>query len=136
MRIALLFLAPLALVACNRDNGGAVDEIVGHRWARAAAECDDTYFYFSRNMIDFVRKGQAVNSLPVRRVVTDATDPAKVTFVIEVDSALAVRPDPRQVVADTAMMFRIEGDNIRLVGQGALDKLRPGYPTLALRRCD
>jgi len=141
MRAALLFLVPLALAACNQTNGKAADEITGHRWARAAAECDDTYFTFSPDVIDFVRKGRAMNSLPVRRVVTDASDPNTVMFVIEVDSALAVRPESRKDAADVAMAFRIEGDSLRLVGQGAPDRLLPvsvgegGFPTMTLRRC-
>ena len=140
MRATPLLIVPLALAACNMSPGKA-DEIVGHRWARAASECGDTYFYFSRDTIDFVSKGRPVNSLPVRRIVSDGSDPSTVMFVIEVDSALATRPESRKDAADVAMAFRIEGDNLRLVGQGAPDRLLPvsagegSFPTMALRRC-
>ncbi len=141
MRAPVLLLAPLALAACNQSSGKAVDGILGSRWARAAADCGDTYFRFSRDMIDFVENGQLVNSLPVRRIVTQASDPSTVMFVIEVDSALAARSDAGNAASDVAMAFRVEGDSLRLVGQGAPDKLLPvspgtaRFPAMALRRC-
>ncbi|MBB4839496.1 hypothetical protein HNP52_002565 [Sphingomonas kyeonggiensis] len=141
MRSVLLLLALSALSSCNQSNGKAADGIMGHRWARAAADCGDTYFRFSRDMIDFVENGQPVNSLPVRRIVSQASDPSTVMFVIEVDSALAARSDAPNAASDVAMAFRIEGDSLRLVGQGAPDKLLPvspgtaRFPTMALRRC-
>lgn len=141
MRAAPLLLIPLVLAACNQGNGRSVDGILGHRWARAAADCGDTYFQFSRDMIDFVQNGQPVNSLPVRRIVSQASDPSTVMFVIEVDSALATRPETANAASDVAMAFRIEGDSLRLIGQGAPDRLLPvapgtgRFPTMALRRC-
>jgi len=141
MRATALILTPLALAACNQGSSRTVDGILGHRWARAAADCGDTYFQFSRDMIDFVQNGQPVNSLPVRRIVSQASDPSTVMFVIEVDSALATRPETAKAASDVAMAFRMEGDSLRLVGQGAPDKLLPvmpgaaRFPTMALRRC-
>lgn len=141
MRAAILILTPLALAACNSGDSRAVNEIIGNRWARAAADCGDTYFQFSKDLIDFVQDGQPVNSLPVRRIVSQASDPSTVMFVIEVDSALAVRSDAPKAASDVAMAFRVEGDSLRLVAQGAPDKLLPvspgtaRFPTMALRRC-
>lgn len=141
MRATPLLLTPLALAACNQTTSRTADDIIGHRWARAAAECGDTYFQFSRDMIDFVQNGRPVNSLPVRRIVSDASDPSTVMFVIEVDSAVAVRPGGANAPADVAMAFRVEGDSLRLVAQGAPDKLLPvargiaRFPTMAMRRC-
>lgn len=141
MRAAFPFLVLLSLAACNQGNGKAVDGILGYRWARAAADCGDTYFRFSKDMIDFVRDGQSVNSLPVRRIVSQTSDPSTVMFVIEVDSALAARSDAPNAASDVAMAFRVEGDSLRLVGQGAPDRLLPvtpgatRFPTMAMRRC-
>jgi hypothetical protein len=132
MRIASLLLAVLVLASCGQGNGKAMDEIVGHRWARTLAECGDTYLDFSRNMIDFVRDGRPVNSLAVQRIVSDPAAPSVATFVIEGGAPGA---------ADAAMVFKVEGDSLKLVGQGTLDALQRVAPgtrgnrSFVMRRC-
>ena len=131
MRAALPLLLVLALAGCNQERDKVADGIIGHRWARTLAECDDSYLDFSRNMIDFVRDGRAVNSLAVQRIVSDPVDPSRATFVIE-----GVRG-----ASDAAMVFKLDGDSMKLVAQGALDglqRLAPGTKgnrSFVLRRC-
>lgn len=133
MTIRILPLCALALIGCSQGKGKAVDEIVGHRWARTLAECGETYLDFSRNMIDFVRDGRAVNSLAVQRIVNDPATSSIATFVVESEGA--------SVGSDAAMVFKVEGDSLTLVRQGALDRLQRvglgtgGNRSLVMRRC-
>lgn len=133
MKPVPIALLALALTACNQGGGKAVDQIVGHRWARTLAECDGTYLDFSRNMIDFVRDGRAVNSVDVLRIVEGPAGSSRATFVIAGDGA---RGEP-----DAAMEFKVEGDSLKLSGQGALDGLQRvtlgtrGNRSFVLRRC-
>ncbi|MEP9357384.1 hypothetical protein [Sphingomonas sp. KR3-1] len=128
MRAAPLVLVLLAMAGCNRGGGNTTDAIVGHRWARTLAECGDTYLDFSRNMIDFVRDGRPVNSLSVLRITSDGDE---VTFVIAGAGA----------ASDAAMVFRVEGDSLALVRQGALDGRQQlalgmkGNRSFVMRRC-
>lgn len=129
MRAAPLFLV-LAFAGCSQGNDNASDEIIGHRWARTLAECDDTYLDFSRNMIDFVQDGRAVNSVAVRQITSDG---AEATFIIAGEGARAG--------SDAAMVFKIDGDSLTLVRQGALDGRQRialgtgGNRSFVMRRC-
>lgn len=140
MRIAFPLLALMASAGCAPDNPRGVEEILGHRWARTLAECDNTYLRFSPSMIDFIRDGRSVSPLPVRRVVNGRG--GDVMFVLEVDGALAPKTiAPRGSGSDVGMVFRISGDSLKLVDQGAPDRLVRGevpgknLPTFTLRRC-
>jgi len=132
MKFLLLVLSVLALTGCNQSTGKASDAILGHRWARTLAECSDTYLDFSRNMIDFVRDGHPVNSVSVLRIDDDPAA-SKATFVIEGDRA--------RDGSDAAMVFKVEGDSLKLVGQGTLDGLQRvtlgtgGNRSFVMRRC-
>lgn len=128
MKLRILLLGALALTGCNQGSGNAADRIVGHRWARTLAECGDTYLDFSRNMIDFVRDGRPVNSLPVQRIASDANE---ATFVIAGEGA----------TPDAAMVFKVDGDSLTLVRQGNLDGRQQislgtnGNRSFVMRRC-
>lgn len=140
MRIASLLLLALALTGCNRSSATSED-IIGHRWAHALADCGETYLDFSQDSIEFVRDGDMVNRLAVRRIVTDTAEPSTVMFVIEVDGAFVTRPVVPAGAADVAMLFKVEGDGMRLVGQGTPEKLQRvtmgehNFGTFSLRRC-
>jgi hypothetical protein len=133
MKFLLIAPCALALAGCNQGSGKASDAILGHRWARTLAECSDTYLDFSRNMIDFVRDGHPVNSVSVLRITDNAAEPSKATFVLEGDGARGG--------SDAAMVFKVEGDSLKLVGQGALDGLQRvtlgtgGDRSFVMRRC-
>lgn len=140
MRIAPFMLVSLALAGCN-SGGSPAGEIVGHRWAHALADCGDTYLDFSQDMIAFVRDGKPVNALSVRRIVNDSPGPSMATFVIEDNGALAAKPVAPPDTADITMVFRVDGDSLKLVGQGAGERLKWGMPGaknysgFVLRRC-
>ncbi|NYT39458.1 hypothetical protein HZY97_01705 [Sphingomonas sp. R-74633] len=131
MKPRALSLCLLILAGCGQGNGKATDEIIGHRWARTLAECDDSYLDFSRNMIDFVRDGRPVNSLAVLRIDSDPADSSIATFVIE----------GARGASDAAMVFKVDGDSLKLVGQGSLDALQRvaegtrGNRSFVMRRC-
>ncbi|MDG2532314.1 hypothetical protein P6144_01530 [Sphingomonas sp. HITSZ_GF] len=139
MRIVPPMLAVLALAGCGQGYGGGSGEIVGYRWARTLGECGDTYLQFSRDSIEFVSEGRSVNQLPVRRIVRE--DSSRVMFVVETDSALAPGSIAPRGSADVAMVFKVDGDSIKLVGQGTPDSLHGmtarvrDYPSFVMRRC-
>jgi hypothetical protein len=136
MRTYLVTVLTLALGACGRaDAAELTAKIYSSVWSPAPARCQSDTVKFSDRAIDLTKSGRPDGQLKVRSVVLAPDQPDAVMFVI--DAAPAGDPEMPLV----AMVFKLHGDKLTLVGEGTPRHLMPvtqaekNFARFNLERC-